>query len=290
MTDQTPKRAEDDARPTAEIIQAALACDLTIEDEEAEYWDCVRVLHVRGGREEFEAGRALLSHPGLAHRELGARVLAQLGCTKGSERTFVDESVALLISATRDASDEVVSAAAHALAHRRSALAIPHLLPLIDHPNEDVRFGVARGLSCHNDRRATDGLIHLCHDTAEHVRDWACFGLAELCKMDYPELRAELHALLLDENSEIRGQAFRGLAERGDRSCLDALRMELTGDFNGTWALEAAGAFADPSLLEALATCRDRMGSVAADYYYSYHDTAVEACRTQTSTRDKDRC
>jgi hypothetical protein len=289
MTDQTPKRAEDDARPTAEIVQAALACDLTIEDEEEAYWDCVRVLHVRGGLEEFEGGRALLSHPKPAHRELGARVLAQLGCTRGTERPFVDESVALLIAALRDMSDEVVSAAAHALAHHRSVLAIPHLLPLIVHPNEDVRFGVARGLSGHEDRRATDALIHLCHDKTEHVRDWACFGLAELCKMDYPELRAELHALLLDENPEIRGQAFQGLAERGDRSCLDALRMELTGEFNGTWAIDAAGVFADPSLLEALATCRDRMGSVAADYYYSYHDEAVEACRTQTSTRNKAR-
>jgi HEAT repeat protein len=289
MTDQMPKRAEDDARPTAEIIQAALACDLNVEDEEEVYWDCVRVLHVRGGREEFEAGRALLSQPEPAHRELGARVLAQLGCTRGTERPFVNESVALLIAALCDMSNEVVSAAAHALAHRRSVLAIPHLLPLIVHPNEDVRFGVARGLSGHDDCRATDALIHLCHDKTEQVRDWACFGLAELCHMDYPELRAELHVLLLDENPEIRGQALRGLAERGDRSCLDALRMELMGDFNGTWALEAAGAFADPSLLEALATCRERMGSVAADYYYSFHDTAVEACRTQTSTRDKGR-
>jgi HEAT repeat protein len=289
MTDQTPKQAEDDMRSTYDVIQAALAFDRDVEEQHEAYWDCVHVLHVRGGREEFEAGRALLCHPDPAHRELGASVLAQLGCTRGSEPTFVDESVALLVPALNDQAVGVVSSAAHALAHRRSPLAIPHLLPLIDHPNEDVRYAVTHGLSCHNDRRATDALIQLCHDTAEHVRDWASFGLAEMCSLDYPELLAELHRQLLDENPEIRGQALRGLAERGDRSCLDALCSELTGEFNGTWAIDAAGVFADPSLLDALATCRGRMGSGAPDYFYDHLDEAVEACRTRSSTRDKGR-
>lgn len=278
--------AVNDPRPTAIIVAEALAQSRSPDELGDAYWHNVGTLHGRGGQTEFDTAIKLLRSEDASERELGVDVLGQLGW---GHPTFVAESVAPLIADLRDTSADVVSSAAHSLGHRRSPDAIPHLLALIGHPNENVRFGVTQGLSCHNDRRATDGLIHLCHDKAEHVRDWASFGLAEMCSLDYPELRAELHRQLLDENPEIRGQAFRGLAERGDRSCLDALRNELSGEFHGTWAFEAAGVFADPSLLDALALCRKSIGRDEPDYFYTNLDEAVEACRTQTSTRNKGR-
>jgi HEAT repeats len=271
--------ADRDMRPTEEIVAEALALARATEDRADLYWNSVSTLHGRGTSTEFEIANTLIASKDATERVLGADLLGQLGWRKP---IFPDQCVALLISALGDQEVSVVEAAAAALGHRHSALAIDPLLALIDHSSEEVRLGITHGLTGLEDRRATDGLIRLSTDVCAYVRDWASFGLAEQCLMDYPELRTLLHSLLSDPKPEIRGQALIGLARRGDVSCLPALREELKGEFNGIWAVNAAGNLADPSLMNDLESCRLQMGDEQPEYFVSDLERAIEACRNST--------
>jgi HEAT repeat protein len=188
----------------------------------------------------------------------------------------------LLIAALADPVENVAESAAYALGHRHSPLAIPELLKLIDHSGVDFRRAAAHGLSCLDDRRATDGLIALCQDSDAYTRDWASFGLSEMCIIDYPDLRAELHRQLDDPNPEIRGQAMIGLARRGNHSCSTAVSKELRGDFHGIWAVNAAGHLGTPSLVNDLEDMRPKiLADMGPDHYFLRDlETALNACRS----------
>ncbi|MEQ1695997.1 MAG: HEAT repeat domain-containing protein [Hyphomicrobiaceae bacterium] len=270
--------ADQDLRPTEEIVAEALRLVPVKDDDDQghDYWNCVRCLHERGGQPEFELANDLLQGADSNGRVLGADILGQL--RSGGSPTFIDESVELLVSALNDPNAEVIESAAYSLGHRKSPLAIEALLLLVDHSPVEMRRAVVHGLSCLDDRRATDALIRLCSDEDAYVVDWASFGLAEQCIIDYPELRRLLHSLLGDANPEIRGQALIGLSRRGDKSCMDALRAELRGKFNGIWAAEAAGYFGDPALVDDLLFCRTQMKG-EPDYLIELVDEAIEACR-----------
>jgi HEAT repeat protein len=264
------------------LVAAALACDRQDEAGETMYWRHVGDIHKRGGEAEFECAKSLSLSSVAAERELGADILGQLAW--GKPRPFDDESVTLLISALADPVETVVRSAAYALGHRRSARAIDPLIQLLPCASTPLRRAIVRGLSYHDDRRATDGLIMLCGDVDDDVRDWASFGLAELCIIDYPELRAELHRQLSDPNPEIRGQAMIGLARRGDRTCFMPIWRELRGDFHGIWAVEAAAHLADPALVGHLQAARAKILADAGPDHYVLKDVdaAITACRAST--------
>jgi HEAT repeat protein len=269
---------------TAALIATALGCDVSDGGGESRYWDIVRTLYERGGQGEFDAARLLIGGLDADERTLGANILSQLGSRQ--PKPFDDEAIALLIAALGDPVDTVRAAAASALGHRHSLAAVPHLLGLIADPFVEVRRGVVFGLSCVEDRRATDGLIRLCHDDDAYVRDWASFGLAEQCEIDYPELRDQLRSMVHDPNPEVRGQAMIGLARRGDRGCIEAVLAELSGEHHGSWAIEAAGHLADTSLVEALEKLRDTVRATEPDYHIAAIDESIAACRSGIPTAD----
>jgi HEAT repeat protein len=90
------------------------------------------------------------------------------------------------------------------------------------------------------DRVAVGTLIELTRDRKAHVRDWATFALGVQIEMDTPEIRQALVERLSDEDADTRAEAMVGLARRGDRRVLPALREELTSGSVGTLAVEAA--------------------------------------------------
>jgi HEAT repeat protein len=270
-------------RTTSEIVAEALILAALPEvepDKDAAdpYWNCIGELHRRGGQSEFDAAIALLMGATAVERSLGASILGQLGYGK----TFVDESVTWLIQALSDPDETVVIAAAHSLGHRHCIRAIEPLLTFVNHGSKNVRFAVAHGLGCLNDRRATDGLIVLARDIDHDVRDYASFYLGEMCAVDYPELRAALHDLLADPAAVVRGQALIGLARRGDRTCSPSLHDELQGEYAGVWAVKAAGYLADPSLTGELDALFEREQARMPSWHLGDFKEAIEACRSGT--------
>ena len=131
------------------------------------------------------------------------------------------------------------------------------LLPLTSHPNADVRLAVTRALPGGVQKpdaknRVARALTQLTIDESSAIRDWAVFGLGSILDVDTPEVRQALRARLFDSDLDTRLEALVGLAERRDPTILDMLREELRGDTVDLLAVDAARAFADPSLLPLL--------------------------------------
>ncbi|MEU8759124.1 ankyrin repeat domain-containing protein [Streptomyces sp. NPDC048659] len=127
--------------------------------------------------------------------------------------------------AAPDPAPEPARSLAAALGQGADPAAVPALLGLARHPDEEVRRLVAASLtglvpSGHAEARAV--LIGLSRDRAPRVRDWATLALAELPD-DTPALREALAARLADPDPETAAEAARGLALRQDPRAVEAL-------------------------------------------------------------------
>ena len=77
------------------------------------------------------------------------------------------------------------------------------------------------------DARAIAALIELSSDPDYDVRNWATFGLGSQIDTDTPAIREALWARLEEPEDEVRGEAWVGLARRGDVRVAAALLREL---------------------------------------------------------------
>jgi hypothetical protein len=102
------------------------------------------LLHYRGGADEFSLGVDYSRSEDAGNRATGAEILAQLGW---SDRTYQDESVAILTRLLSDSDPYVIHRAAVGLGHRFAPSAIPYLLRLADHSDALVRYRVVLGLT-----------------------------------------------------------------------------------------------------------------------------------------------
>lgn len=246
---------------------------------EAEVNRGVGILQARATLVEFDSAAGLCRSDQAGHRIMGADILGQLGW---SRPTFVDQSVEILIAMLRDCHPAVVSAAAVALGHRNSARAIAPALALIQRPEAEVRFGAALALQRHDDSAAISGLIALCRDEDRDVRSWATFGLAQMTDTDSPQLREALLLRTDDADPEVRGEALIGLAKRHDDRVLASLERELTGEFFGVWAVEAAQELRSPSLMAPLKALRRRLAADDEQRFGEDFDAAIAACTPTT--------
>jgi hypothetical protein len=147
-----------------------------------------------------------------------------------------------------------IAQALHAAYNDDASLA---LLPFVTHPDAEVRLPVTRALPGGMEdpeakTRVALALIQLTTDDSSQIRDYATFGLGSILDLDTPEIRAAMHARLFDSDLDTRLEALVGLAERRDPTVLDLLRDELQGDTVERLVVDAARAFADPSLLPLL--------------------------------------
>jgi HEAT repeat protein len=201
--------------------------------------------------------------------------LSQLGW---GDDSFHAESVELLLSLAVDPDERVIASAVIALGHRKSPRGVPIVLPLINHPNADVRLAAVSGLTGQDDPDAIQGLVELTKDEVPQVRSWAAFGLGTISDIDSTEIREALASLLDDADPEIRGEALIGLAKRHDPRALPTLIRELNGDFYGAWCLEAAELMGDQQLLPLLTRLRESVSSVDAAAFSSDFDRAIISC------------
>lgn len=237
-------------------------------------------LHYRGGQTEFEIGRRLATSTDAAKRVAGADILGQLGWER---KTFLDESLPVLIGLLQDGDAQVVRSAALALGYRKDPRAIPHLLAVRSHPDAGARFGVSAGLNGHDDLDAIAGLIDLSRDPDDGTRDWATFGLGRQTSLDTPGLRDALAARLTDTDAEIRGEAMIGLALRKDDRARPAIEAALRGPFFGDWPLEAVEHFASPDWIPLIELHRQAAAPTDALRFESSFETALAACHQTRS-------
>jgi HEAT repeat protein len=237
--------------------------------------ESMAILHFRGGEMEFRLAKALTESADAEDRAIGADILAQLGW---DDRTFLDESVSILISLLEDSDHHVISCAAVGLGHRRDSRAIAPLLRLAEHENACVRFGVAFGLCGHDNDDAIATLVTLSGDSDNETRNWAMFGIGTQTKIDTPQIRAALLIGLEDDEPEIRGEAMIGLAGRGDLRCVDAILKELSGPFHGDWAVEAAEILGLPEFVPGLEKQKSKLNAENHRRFELIFDRAIDAC------------
>ena len=110
--------------------------------------DCsVVLLHYRGGQEEFELGSQFVASKDPLDRVVGADILGELGW---GERTFLEESMSLLLPMLDDPEPDVIQAANARISCRKGKDGWALLVSQGDKvvwrhplPNAPVRWGVA---------------------------------------------------------------------------------------------------------------------------------------------------
>ncbi|RKH70182.1 hypothetical protein D7X96_12665 [Corallococcus interemptor] len=227
-------------------------------EEDPGAWRAIWQLHHRGGEDVFQRAAAWLQSSSPKERGRGANILAQLEFRHRSPERVARFTDALLPALAKEQDAAVLEAMAAALGHLGDPRAVPALLPLKEHPDAHVRFGVVMGLAQHRDAQALQALIHLSRDADETVREWATFTLGSQAReVDTPELREALMDRLSETHVKIRGEALLGLALRKDARVLEPLRRALEGPGVTTLEVEAAQALEDASLLPVLLAHRE---------------------------------
>ncbi len=245
------KNLKNDSRSTKEIIKLA-----ALEEDEDNYWNLVRILHGRGGDEEFVAASRLCESQSSKERSLGVDILAQLGT---SQKTWTQQSGDILLKLlSSEENSDVLASIGYAFGHLKDSRGVLPLVKFKNHSNADVRMGVVLGLISQEDELAIQVLIELSSDEDKDVRNWATFGLGSQIETDTQAIRDALFVRVISETgeddtiAEIRGEALLGLALRKDERVINPLIVELKSGCVGMLAAEAAKVMGDTRLYRAL--------------------------------------
>lgn len=266
--------------PTAEIAK--------LEDKQEKvygfYCGFVNVINIRGSDIEFEHCQKLSTSLDVNERRLAADILGELGYKDQDEDKYYEDAVLKLIELLNDKHEDVIDSVAMNLGKRlkidKDFGAIQKLIELADHKNRHIRFSVtyALGMNESEHKNIIDTLISLSDDEDFEVKNWAIFALGSQKQTDTPEVRAVLKKYLNDEDYEIRGEALVGLAERGDRSIVEAVQQELEVEIGSTFAIKASELLADPLLLDPLIRLKNQCDDEMSSYFMGCLDRAIEAC------------
>ncbi len=221
------------------------------------YWLCLTELKGRPVEAVMLACAAWAVAADPNQRAAAADIVGALAEAAGddkSELALVSRPIVTRLLEDDDAG--VIAAAIGAFGHLceqpRTASEIARLLSFETHPDEDVRWSLLHCLRTAHSSSEMAALIRLSRDPVGRIRDWATFALGSLSEADTPEVREALIARLEDPDVDTRGEAMRGLAERGDRRAVPAIARELAQDEVGDLVIEAAGLMPDASYLPVL--------------------------------------
>jgi len=263
------------SRAVVEQFRASFTGLREVRDKEVEDDSGLGLVHYRGGKEEFRLGVEYSESADPLDRAVGAKILAELGW---GDETYLEDSVDVLIRLLADPEAVVVAAAAAAFAHRSDDRAVPDLVRLVASTDSAIRYGVTVGLAGNDDPDAVAALIILSRDEDREVRDYAVFALGSGTDLDTPAIREALHLAMGDSDSEIRGEALVGLAERKDERVKPALIEEWKTDEISILSLEAAEVLADPDFLPYLEEMGEFLDEETDEYFQEQLAAAITAC------------
>ena len=172
-------------------------------------------LHTRPTREVFDTAAHLLSDDDATARELGARVLRELGPSDDTgRRPFTAEAVPLLVHLLDHESEpRVLGWAISALGYNSAREALSEVLTFAAHSHCGVRFHVAAALPALVDPdqvepAASEALQRLCRDQDADTRFYALYALVEeLPGVDQAQVNQALAHRLDDPDETIRSYA-----------------------------------------------------------------------------------
>jgi HEAT repeat protein len=172
-------------------------------------------LHRRPTREVFDRAATLVVDGEAAQRELGVRILGELGDeqTDGC-RPFRDETVALMRARLRAETDPgVVGAIVSTLGRHRARDALSQVVALAGNPDARVRFPVAAALPSLVDLDrvepgAAAALFRLGHDDDPDIRYYALYAATrEIGGLDVPAVIRLVVQLTDDPDEQVRTMA-----------------------------------------------------------------------------------
>jgi len=193
----------------------------TIEDRDSDE-TASGAFYYRGGREEFEIGAEYCRSADPLDRCTGAFLLEHLGYDNGN-LPFAAESIAVILPLLDDEDERVIQAGVWALGRIGENSMVHQILRFDAHPNEDIRYSATFALSAMTDAgpEVTESLLRLAKDPDRDIRDWATFALGSQSEEDSTEIRQILFEALSDEDGEIRGEGYAGLAAREDSRAVE---------------------------------------------------------------------
>jgi HEAT repeat protein len=238
----------------ARLIEEAVAARRVLTPETTDaVWDPLRRA-ADAGAAAVEAGLRMLHDADRDVRVVGCELLAE--CCNGRQAPTEEIAGALIELGARETDGEVHWSLATALGFTRDPAAVPTLVALAGHEDEDVRYQAARSLpDVAGERRddlVVETLIKLTTDPNPDVRNWATYGLGRQLEDDSTTIREALWAATTDPEHDAWEEAACGLARRRDRRALPLIRKLLGEEDPHVWVFDAAEALGDPTLLPLL--------------------------------------
>lgn len=237
-----------------QLLDEAVAAQRVLTPETVEdVWEPLRRA-AEAGDAAVEAGLEMLQDPAPDVRAVGCQLLAE--CCNGRETPTKRIADAIIALAASESDGDVQWAIANSLGFTGEPEAVPVLVALAAHEDEDVRYQAAVSLPDVAAGRQDDGvveaLIRLTADPCPDVRNWATFGLGRKLDDDSSRIRDALWARTTDQEHDVREEAACGLARRRDPRALPLIQEFLREDDPHVWVFAAAEALGDMSLLPLL--------------------------------------
>jgi hypothetical protein len=206
--------------PTALLVRLALR---EIGEDPDRQKPFLIAMHCRPERAVFDTAAGLLGHDQAGQRELGVRILRELGAEQDDgRRPFSTETIPLLRSRLRQESDPgVLGWVVSALGYHGARAALAEILALAGHHDAWLRFSVAAALPSLVDPggiepEAAEALIRLCHDQDSDTRFYALYAATqEVAGFDADALNALTGELLADPDPQVRAMAAEHQATAG---------------------------------------------------------------------------
>lgn len=229
---------------TIQLLDAAVGEALSAEGTDEAYWDAVVALRRVPLHAVWPRLVVLAIDARAPLRELVPDVLRGLA---ECEPSLLDSATSLLAQRLREEREpSVLVATLHALGELEPTRRVELILPLLGHHDALVREAAVIGMAGARTPEAIGAFILASGDAVDSVRDWATFELGtqlgdedDPSRDDLPGVLEALLARLDDAHVDTRCEALVGLARRGDRRVIPALRHAIENGVGSSLELDA---------------------------------------------------